>query len=429
MIINKREIWSQMKDSLQLYSEEVNENRALPAIEDGLKPSGRQLLYCLYKNKFFSNKPYTKSANAIGLTMASYYPHGDAPLGDVLSNLSMAWKHNAPLIDFHGGLGSVDNPTATAAPRYTECRLSRYAEQLIGDLKNELSEEMWEDNYLQTEQIPKRFPGNFPNLLINENLGIGWACAGSWLPHNLSDITQLIEYYSNTQTLSEIFPSFPGGGGIIINGGDLPMIYKTGKGTIYLKAKYQINNNTFTITELPYRVGPKKILQQIEEAKENNAAWALNIVEAYDNSTMGKTELIITQRKLDEESLLKATLLATTFSVNMTALVNGKPKLVNLEYIVQYYLERQHSRILQKALKLKEIAKFKKHELEGFITILPALDQAIKIIKQSNSKVEASIALCAEFNITSEQAAAILGLKLSQLTQKGISEVQEEIEI
>ena len=424
--INKVEAWQQMKESLQIYAAEVNENRALPAIEDGLKPSGRQLLYCLYKNKFFSNKPYTKSANAVGLTMAAYYPHGNQALEGVLANLAMGWKNNAPLIDFHGGLGTVDNPTGTASARYTECRLSQYAEQLIGDLKNELPEQYWEENYLQTELIPKYFPGNFPNLLVNENIGIGWACAAGWLPHDLQDVIKLIHQFMETGEVMQIHPSFPSGG-IILNGSDLPQIYASGKGTIFMSSKYKIVGNTITITELPYKVGPKKILQQVDKAKDAGMAWAKNIVEIYDNSSMGKTELVIKQRVLDVDALLKNTSMTSNYSVNMTALVNGKPKQLSLREVLQHYTTNQHNRLTYKANCTKNAAEAKCHVLEGFIKILSDLDKALEIIKTSPNKAEAADRLKAEFAIDADQAEYILSLKLSQITKRGIEDIQKEI--
>lgn len=431
---------SVLHESMIPYSEHVILDRALPRVEDGLKPVQRRILYSMLELGVTPDKPYRKSARIVGDCLGKYHPHGDSSVYQAMVRMAQPFNQNELLVSGHGNFGSVDGDGA-AAMRYTEARLAPLAMELLRDLdKNTVK---WGLNFDDTLKEPEILPGRFPNLLVNGAMGIAVGLATNIPPHNLAETIDGVVAYINKPsiTLKEMLkvikgPDFPTGG-YILNSSEIIQAYETGKGKFYLRAKMHIESNGsdkryIVITELPYQVNKSSLLQKIANYREEGKYGFDNISEIRDESDRDGLRAVIRVKKDADlkvlyESLLKNTELQTTFGMNMVAIANGKPKQMGLLDIISYYSEYQREVILRRSKYDLEQAKEREHILSGLIIAIKNIDAVVKIIKTSQNTTEAKKRLREKFVLSEKQAQAILDMRLARLTSLEVYKLEAEI--
>lgn len=412
-----------MKEDMEAYGREVNFNRAIVDIS-GLKRVQLRILYTMYKMKLYPNKPRAKSPDIVG-NVIQLHPHADTAIYDAMVRLAQPWTLNYPLIDFKGSIGSEDGDPA-AASRYTEARLSVYGMALIQGIEDTSPYVL---DYADHGMEPEFLVPAFPSLFVNISKGIGVAAACNFLPHKLSDISaavkQRMDGASEAEIISNLYPTFPTGG-ILLNGADLPSIYKTGSGSVKIRAKHSIKGNEIVFTELPYQVSRTAVIDMIQERKD------ARILSVYDTSDMKQKSITFEVRhNVDKEAfveeLFKTTRLEDSFNVNMT--IHNRVKVERRSFIslLDEYIQQQHQRLISIASAARLAAEEKKHKLEGFVIILPNIDRVYEISKTSDTDAEASKTLQSEFGITEIQAKSVLAIRLGQLTRRGVESIKEEI--
>lgn len=428
-----------MHDSMIPYTEHVVLDRALPRVEDGLKPVQRRILYSMMELGLYPDKPYRKSARIVGDCMGKYHPHGDSSVYDAMVRMSQDFILRAPLVDGHGNFGSIDGDSA-AAMRYTEARMAPLALELLRDLdKNTVR---WSLNFDDTLKEPDMLPGRFPNLLVNGASGIAVGVATNIPPHNLSEtIDGVIAYINNPKiTLDEMMgiikgPDFPTGGELIYGDG-LKNAYSTGKGKITIRAKVGIETNgdkcSLVISEIPYQVNKAVLLQKIAELKEQNKDKLSVISEIRDESDRNGMRAVIRLKKEANpkkvlEFLYKSTNLQVSYAINMVAIAGGKPKLLNLMEIISYYTDYQREVIVRRTKYDLDMAKDRAHIVEGLLIAIKNIDEVIKIIKKASNVAEAKTKLKAKFNLSERQAQAILDMRLARLVNLEVTKLEDEL--
>ncbi len=429
-----------LHESMIPYSEHVILDRALPRVEDGLKPVQRRILYSMLELGVTPDKPYRKSARIVGDCLGKYHPHGDTSVYDAMVRMAQPFNTNMLLVSGHGNFGSVDGDGA-AAMRYTEARLAPLSMELLRDLdKNTVK---WGLNFDDTLKEPEILPGRFPNLLVNGATGIAVGLATNIPPHNLAEaIDGVIAYLNNPSiTLKEMLkiikgPDFPTGA-YILNSSELFQAYQTGRGKIYMRAKMHIESNGndkryIVITELPYQVNKSSLLQKIANYKDEDKFGFGGISEVRDESDREGLRAVIRLKKDADlktiyKSLLKNTELQTTFGINMVAIANGKPKQMGLLDIISYYAEYQREIIYRRSKYELEQAKEREHILSGLIIAIKNIDAVVKIIKTSHNTTEAKKRLKEKFNLSDRQAQAILDMRLAKLTSLEVYKLEEEL--
>ena len=428
-----------MEQSFLDYSLSVITDRAIPAVEDGLKPVMRRILWCMLESGYKSDKQYVKCARPVGDTMGKYHPHGDSSIYGALVGASQPWNMRYPLIEFHGNNGSRDGD-GPAAMRYTECRLSKISEATLDGIKKDTVD--WVPNFDETSNEPVYLPGLFPNLLCNGTTGIAVAMACNFAPHNLRQVMDaIIAYIRGTATdnaaLANIIqgPDFPTGG-CIINQKELASIYKTGKGRVRLRAEYTVERtkdgrDRLVFISIPYKVSKEELAGAIDELCESKKLDGIR--EILDASNKEGIRFIVELEKginadVIANRLYELTDLETSFSVNMVALVNKVPKQLTLLDIVKYYSLHQEEVYRRKNnFELKKLEQ-RLHILDGLCTALDDIDNVIKLIKSSKDKAAAHTALRKTYNFTVEQADAILGMTLSRLANMEKLAIEQERE-
>jgi DNA gyrase subunit A len=428
-----------LHNSMMPYTEHVVLDRALPRVEDGLKPVQRRILYTMLELGLEPDKPFRKSARIVGDCMGKYHPHGDSSVYDAMVRMSQDFSMREPLVLGHGNFGSIDGDSA-AAMRYTEAKLTPLALELLRDLdKNTVP---WNLNFDDTLKEPSILPGRYPNLLVNGASGIAVGVATNIPPHNLSEVIEgVIAYIDNPKiSLSEMMkiikaPDFPTGG-IILAGEELEQAYKTGKGKILLRSKIQLEERSdrkmLVITEIPYLTNKALILQKIAELRENNKGFLSGIIEIRDESDRkGMRAIIRLKKEADEKAILnylfKMTGLQVTFGINMVAIANGKPKQMGLLEIISYYVEYQREIIYRRTKFDLEQAKERAHILEGLLIAIKNINEVIKVIKSSASVSEARLKLRSKFDLSEKQAQAVLDMRLARLVNLEVNKLIEEI--
>ena len=351
-----------MHESMMPYAEHVILDRALPRVEDGLKPVQRRILYSMYEQGVTPDKPYRKSARIVGDCLGRYHPHGDSSVYDAMVRMAQDFSMNIPLIEGQGNFGNIDGDSA-AAMRYTEARLSPIALELLRDLEKDTVH--WSRNFDDSTKEPDMLPGRYPNLLVNGASGIAVGLATNIPPHNLNEVIDgVIAYIDNRNiTLNQMMkiikgPDFPTGGYIICGDG-LKQAYDTGKGKILLRAKVHIevapnDRRNIVIDELPYNVNKSDLLIKIAALKEEKKEQLQGIAEIVDESDKEGMRAVIKLRKdCDAQSILnllyKYTALQTTFGINMVAIADGKPQLMGLLDIIAYYTAYQREVVLRRS--------------------------------------------------------------------------------
>ena len=425
--------------SMLPYAEFVILDRALPRVEDGLKPVQRRILYTMSEMGLTPDKPHKKSARIVGDCMGKYHPHGDSSVYDAMVRMAQDFNMGKTLVNGHGNFGSVDGDPA-AAMRYTEARLEPIALELLRDIeKNTVPFSL---NFDDSLKEPDMLPGRFPNLLVNGASGIAVGLATNIPPHNLGEaIDGVVSYIDNPRiTLEGMMkhipaPDFPTGGYIIAN--ELTQAYKTGKGRITLRAKIRVeageaDKKLIVITELPYQVNKSALLRKIAELREEKKTELAGVLRVTDESDrVGMRAVVEVRGDTDIPKLMKTlykyTDLEVTFGINMVAIAGGKPMLMGLLDIIRHYVDFQRDVILRRTRFDLNQAKERCHILEGLIIAVRNIDEVIKIIKGADSTADARDKLRARFDLSERQAQAILDLRLARLTKLEVFKLEEEL--
>lgn len=424
--MNYEDISVELGSNFIEYAAAVNTDRAIPDATSGLKPVARRILWGAYKDGRLHNKPHVKSANIVGSIMATLHPHGDSSIYGALVRLSQNWIMRYPLIDGHGNFGNIsgDGP---AASRYTEARLTPLAEEgLLSGLKKKNVD--FQLTYDETEEEPITLPAIFPNLLCNPNTGIGVAIASSWLPHNLKEVSSAIIDYMHGKEPQLLAPDFPTGG-LIINGDDIPNIIKKGKGSVKLRGQYKIEKNNIVFYELPYGIKTEDLLADIgklcetgeisgiADIRNESNKKGIRIVFECDNTV--PIDIVI--QKLFAKSNLQ-----TSISYNQVALVDKTPTELGLEDCIKIYINHNLDCITKEKEFDLEKLKARKEIVDGLIKALEDIDNIIALIKMSGSAAEAKNNLIEKYNFTTNQAQAIVDMKLGKLAKLEKVQLNEE---
>jgi len=419
-------IEEQMKSAYIDYSMSVIVSRALPDVRDGLKPVHRRVLFGMSELGILSNKPYKKSARIVGEVLGKYHPHGDSSVYFTMVRMAQEWSLRYPLIDGQGNFGSVDGDSP-AAMRYTEARLSRIAEETLADLdKNTVD---FQPNFDESLKEPTVLPTRIPNLLINGTSGIAVGMATNMPPHNLSDtIDAIVAYIDNKEIeIDELIniikaPDFPTGG-IIYGYSGVREAYETGRGRVVIRGKAHIENEggreKIVVTEIPYMVNRAEMIQKTADLiNEKKLEGISNVNDESDREGMR----VVYDLKKDAmpnvvlNNLYKYTPLQTSFSVNNIALVNGRPKTLNLKDLIRYFTDHRHDVVVRRTQYELDQAQKRAHILEGLIIASDNIDEVIAIIRSSSTPDQARERLMERFSLSEIQARAIVEMRLRQLT-------------
>ena len=429
-----------MPQSMLPYAEFVILDRALPRVEDGLKPVQRRILYTMLEMGLTPDKPHKKSARIVGDCMGKYHPHGDSSVYDAMVRMAQDFNMRMTLVNGHGNFGSVDGDPA-AAMRYTEARLEPLALELLKDLDKETVP--FSFNFDDSLLEPDILPGRFPNLLVNGANGIAVGLATNIPTHNLGEVIDgVCAYIDNPRiSLKEMMKIIPGpdfstGGYIIAN--ELVQAYETGKGKITLRAKYSVETGAggkklIVITELPYQTNKAELLRRIMLLKEDKKELLSGITDIVDESDRtGMRAVIACRKEADVDAILqvlfKYTDLECTFGINMVAIAGGKPQQLGLLDIIKYYVNYQRLVVLRRAkYELKE-AQARRHIVEGLIVGVHNIDEVVKIIKNAESTPDARRKLMEKFSLSERQAQAILDLRLARLAKLEVYKLEQELE-
>ncbi len=428
-----------LHDSMIPYTEHVVLDRALPRVEDGLKPVQRRILFSMLELGLQPEKPYKKSARIVGECMGKYHPHGDSSVYDAMVRLSQDFVMRAPLVEGHGNFGSVDGDSA-AAMRYTEAKLAPLAMELLRDLEKDTVK--WSLNFDDSLREPDMLPGRFPNLLVNGASGIAVGVATNIPPHNLGEVIDgVVAYIDNPKiSLDQMMtiikgPDFPTGGELIFDDG-LRSAYATGKGKITIRAKVGIeasgDKTSLVITELPYQVNKAALLQKIVELKDSNKDKLSSISEIRDESDKHGMRAIIKLKKDADakkilEYLFKSTNLQASYAFNMVAIAGGKPRQMGLLDIISYYTNYQREVIIRRTKFDLNAAKERAHIVEGLLKAIANIDAVIKIIKSSANVSEAKTRLKEKFGFSEKQVQAILEMRLARLVNLEEDKLKAEL--
>ncbi|MFZ9176001.1 MAG: DNA gyrase subunit A, partial [Ilumatobacteraceae bacterium] len=431
------QLQDEMERSFLDYAMSVIMSRALPDVRDGLKPVHRRIIWDMDQQGFRPDRPFVKCARVTGDTMARYHPHGDGAIYDALVRMAQPFSLRHPLIDFHGNYGSPD--FGPAASRYTESRLHPLAMQLLADIDEDTVDLI--PTYDGTAEEPIVLPSRFPNLLVNGSQGIAVGMATSIPPHNLGEVVDatlhLIDNPDATSADLMKFvkgPDFPTGG-LILGREGIKDAYKTGRGSIKMRAKVAIEEGQrgqmrIVVTELPYQASCSAIAARIQELVDGGDLDG--IADVNDNSSGGTTNLIITLKRdansnVVMNNLFKLTQLQTSFPVNMVALVNGVPRTLNLKDAISGYVDHQIDVITRRSKFRLQRAKDRNHILEGRLKALNVIDEIIKLIRGSEDATAAKEALMGKkFGFSERQAIDILDMQLRQLTRLSRIDLETE---
>lgn len=427
----------EMKKSFIAYAMAVNVSRAIPDVRDGLKPVHRRILYAMGELNLFNDKPYRKCARIVGDVLGKYHPHGDSAVYEALVRLAQDFSIRCPLVDGQGNFGSVDGDPP-AAQRYTEARLSKIAAEMLREIdKNTVD---FYPNFDNTLMQPTVLPSRFPNLLVNGADGIAVGMATNIPPHNLGEVIDgAIAVMENPEiTVEELMkiipaPDFPTGG-IIMGRAGIRNAYKTGKGSILVRAKTEIEEHDgkqrIIVTELPYQVNKAKLvetvagmvkdkrLEGISDIREESDRHGMRVV--FDLKRDANAQVVL-------NSLFKSTQLQVSDGIILLALANGEPRILNLKEILSYYIEHQKDVVTRRTKFDLEKAEDRHHIIEGLVIALDNIDRVIQIIKSSEDKNAAAAALSSEFGLSDRQTNAILEMKLSRLTHLEVESLRNEL--
>lgn len=424
--MESNELVNELSKNFIEYAAAVNGDRAIPDATSGLKPVARRILWGAFDGGYTSSKEYAKCARIVGDVMGKWHPHGDSSIYGALVRLSQPWIMRYPLIDFHGNMGSIagDGP---AAYRYTNARLAKISEEgMLANLKKKNVDYI--SNYDENDFEPITLPSIFPNLLCNPNSGIGVAMACNWLPHNLKEVAECIEKYIDGKEYILPGPDFPTGG-IIINKNDIPMIMKTGHGSVKVRGKYNIEGQKIIFYEIPYGTSIEGLIAEIGKVCDDKEIEGIDDVR--DESGKRGLKIVIECNKgINPETivmkLFAKTNLQTSISYNQVALVDKTPTELNLEQCIKIYVDHNIKCLIREInFDLEKLAS-RKEILDGLLIALEDIDNIITKIKASENATAAKELLMKDYKMTENQAKAVLDMKLAKLAKLEKIEIQNE---
>ena len=428
---------SEMKTSFIDYAMSVIVSRALPDVRDGLKPVQRRILYGMNELGVTPDKPHKKSARITGDVMGKYHPHGDSSIYEAMVRMAQWWSYRYMLVDGHGNFGSMDGDGA-AAQRYTEARMSKIALEMLRDLNKNTVD--FQDNYDGSEREPIVLPSRIPNLLVNGATGIAVGMATNIPPHNLAETIDAVKLMMDnpevtTRELMEVLPGpdFPTGG-LVMGKSGIHRAYETGKGSIVLRSRTEIETTKsgrerIVVTEFPYMVNKTKVHEHIVRLAQEKRIEGITAVR--DESSREGVRFVIEVRRdasanVILNNLFKLTQLQTNFSFIMLAIEKGVPKILSLRQILADYIAHQQEVVVRRTQFDKDKAEARAHILEGLLIALDHLDEVITIIRNSQTDAEAQAELMARFELTERQSQAILDMRLRRLTGLERDKIQNE---
>lgn len=430
-------IGQEMRSSFLDYAMSVIVSRALPDVRDGLKPVHRRILFAMNELGMTPDKPYKKSARIVGEVIGKYHPHGDAAVYETMVRMAQDFSFRYMLVDGHGNFGSIDGDGA-AAMRYTEARMSKISIELLRDINRDTID--YQENYDGQEKEPVVLPARFPNLLVNGAAGIAVGMATNIPPHQLGEVIDAVQHLIEhpDATIADLMdyipgPDFPTGAQILGKSG-IRRAYETGRGTITLRAKARIEESDsgksrILIDEIPYQVNKARLIEKIADlVREKRLEGITDLRDESDRN--GMRIVIELRRDINANVLLnnlyKQTALQTTFGINMLALVNGQPKVLNLKQVLSHYIDHQKVVIRRRTEYDLRKAEARAHILEGLRIALDHLDAVIQLIRASRTTEEAREGLINNFQLSSDQAQAILDMRLQRLTGLEREKIENE---
>ena len=430
-------IEDEMRNSYIDYAMSVIVMRALPDVRDGLKPVHRRILYAMQEAGMSPNKAYKKSARIVGEVLGKYHPHGDSSVYEATVRMAQDFSTRYLLVDGHGNFGSIDGDSA-AAMRYTEVRMSRVAELMLADLEKDTVD--FVPNYDESLKEPSVLPAKIPNLLVNGSAGIAVGMATNIPPHNLGEVIDgvLMMIDNADVTISELMtaikgPDFPTGG-LILGKDGITSAYNTGRGVVKMRAQARIEimsngKPRIVVTEIPYQVNKARLVEKIADLVRDKSIEG--ITDLRDESDRKGMRIVIELRRDSNpdvilNQLYKHTQMQDSFGIIMLALVEGRPRVLNLREVIYYYLEHQKVVITRRTKYELAKAKARAHILEGLRIALDHIDQVIATIRQSQTTDIARSALMDNFDLSEKQAQAILDLRLQRLTGLEREKIDEE---
>lgn len=444
--IIKINIEEEMKSAYIDYSMSVIVSRALPDVRDGFKPVHRRVLFGMSELGLFSNKPFKKSARIVGEVLGKYHPHGDSSVYEAMVRMAQSWSLRYPLVDGQGNFGSIDGDSP-AAMRYTEARLQKISEDILADIDKDTVD--FQLNFDDTLKEPAVMPTRIPTLLVNGASGIAVGMATNMPPHNLSEVVDgLVAMIDNPDiTTEEIMehikaPDFPTGG--IIHGYQgVKEAYETGRGRIVVRARVEIENTPsgrekIIVTEIPYMVNKAELIRKAAELINEKKIEGVSYIN--DESDRSGMHIVIILKKdasanVVLNKLYKYTQLQTSYNVNNIALVNGRPRILNLKQLLDHFIRHRHQVVVRRSKYELDQAMKRAHVLEGLLIALDHLDEVIKLIRASATVEDARNGLMENFGLTEIQARAILDMRLQKLTglerekvRKEYNELMQQIE-
>lgn len=428
---------SEMKTSFIDYAMSVIVARALPDVRDGLKPVHRRILYGMNELGVTPDKPHKKSARITGDVMGKYHPHGDSSIYEAMVRMAQWWSYRHMLVDGHGNFGSMDGD-GPAAQRYTEARMSKISLEMLRDINKNTVD--FADNYDSSEREPLVLPSRFPNLLVNGATGIAVGMATNIPPHNLGETIDAVKLIMDnpdvtTRDLMEVLPGpdFPTGA-LVMGRSGIHRAYETGKGSIVLRARTEIEETKsgrerIVITEFPYMVNKTKVHEHIVRLVQEKRIDGITAVR--DESNREGVRFIIEEKRdasahVILNNLFKLTQMQTNFSFNMLAIQNGVPKILSLREILLAYIEHQKEVVTRRTVFDKEKAEARAHILAGLLIALDHIDEVIRIIRNSETDAEAQAELMSRYELSERQSQAILDMRLRRLTGLERDKIQSE---
>lgn len=428
---------SEMKTSFIDYAMSVIVARALPDVRDGLKPVHRRILYGMNELGVTPDKPHKKSARITGDVMGKYHPHGDSSIYEAMVRMAQWWSYRHMLVDGHGNFGSMDGD-GPAAQRYTEARMSKISLEMLRDINKNTVD--FADNYDSSEREPLVLPSRFPNLLVNGATGIAVGMATNIPPHNLGETIDAVKLVMDnpdvtTRDLMEVLPGpdFPTGA-LVMGKSGIHRAYETGKGSIVLLARTEIEETKsgrerIVVTEFPYMVNKTKVHEHIVRLVQEKRIDGITAVR--DESNREGVRFIIEVKRdasahVILNNLFKLTQMQTNFSFNMLAIQNGVPKILSLREILLAYIEHQKEVVTRRTVFDKEKAEARAHILAGLLIALDHIDEVIRIIRNSETDAEAQAELMARYKLSERQSQAILDMRLRRLTGLERDKIQSE---
>ncbi len=437
--VKKVPIDEEMKGAYLDYAMSVIVGRALPRVEDGLKPVHRRILYAMKDLGITSNKSHKKSARIVGEVLGKYHPHGESSVYDSMVRMAQDFSYRYPLVDGHGNFGSVDGDSA-AAMRYTESRMSPISEEMLRDINKDTVD--FSTNFDDTLDEPDVLPARIPNLLVNGSAGIAVGMSTSIPPHNLGEVINgVIKMIDNPNvSVEDLMDSIPGPdfptGGSIMNQNEILKAYRSGRGKLRVRAKTRIESRESStpriiVDELPYQVNKAKLIEKIADQVKNDEIEGIR--DLRDESDRHGMRIVIELKKGTNPDVLlnqlyKNSRLQTTFSVIMLALVDGEPQLLSLKELIYHYLEHQKDVVRRRTAYDLEKAENRAHILEGYRIALDSIDEVVELIKKAPDSDTASQKLQNSYGLTEKQADAILSMRLKRLTALEREKIEDEYE-